>query len=500
MPDVNIYLSACIKRMKRRVDVLAGTFYLRRRQVFQWGGLKLKLIAAITLVVLLSVITLNHYLTDLMEQTITEKAFEAGNMAIGRVADASFNAIVERTYENRVNLAEMVREAREDEVSNLLDISIYALELHNSDYVFSYVTGFEDKKGPLSDPGLIRWLLDSNRKDTRRETAVFQGADGGREAYRFTRPVIFKAGSSNHVVGAVVLYYDREAVTGPVRKAWNISTLATLLILLPATALAWWLSRRLSRPILQVTDAARKVADNDLDIRLDIRTADEIEFLADEFNRMVKGLREHQRMQKFVSGPTMNLIRNEAANMALGGSKRVQTFLFSDIRGFTAMSEKRKPDEVVEVINFYLNLQAQIIRRHGGDIDKFIGDEIMSTFEGDDALLRAIQAGVDIQQMIAAGNKERLLHGQITVNVGIGINRGEVVVGNMGSADHMDFTSVGAPVNLAARLCSHAREGEILLPGVLYETAGADFGAVPAEAISMKGISAPVGVVSLYFP
>merc|ERR1712000_163505 len=111
---------------------------------------------------------------------------------------------------------------------------------------------------------------------------------------------------------------------GPVRQAGRLSTITTLLILIPAIFLAWWISQRLSRPILQVTDAARRVADNDLDVVLRVKTSDEIGFLAREFNRMVKGLREHRQMQKFVSGSTLDHIRDGRREMALGGSKRLQ--------------------------------------------------------------------------------------------------------------------------------------------------------------------------------
>ncbi len=483
--------------VQRGAADLVRYFQRAHRRLLHWGGLKLKLILAMVLVVLLSVITLNHFLVGLMEESIRGKAIEVGNMAIGRVADASFNAIVERTYENRINLEEMIKEAQEDRASQLLDISIYALEPAGDHYVFSYFAGFRNAAPALTDDELTSWLHSAESREIRRDSASFSASGKETKAYRFIRPVIFHANGRSHVVGAVVLYYDREAVAGPVRQAGRLSTITTLLILIPAIFLAWWISQRLSRPILQVTDAARRVADNDLDVVLRVKTSDEIGFLAREFNRMVKGLREHRQMQKFVSGSTLDHIRDGRREMALGGSKRLQTFLFSDIRGFTSMSENREPAEVVEVVNSYLELQAQIIRRHGGDIDKFIGDEVMSVFEGDDAPLRALRAAMDIQQAIIFMNHDRAVREQVTLNTGIGINQGEVVAGNMGSADRMDFTSVGAPVNLAARLCSHAKGGEILMPAALYKESGANIGAVPADPLHIKGFSQPVEVVAL---
>lgn len=461
------------------------------------GGLKLKIIGGMVLVIVFAVGLLSHFLSGLLERSLTEKAYEVGQMAVARIADASFNAIVERTYANRVNLLEMLKETKEAQMEGFLDISIYVYERKEKQPVFNYFAGFSQQREALEDASLVSQILASQDRRILRQPVVYPASEETLQAIRFVRPVIFAVGEQKHVVGAVVLHYDQAAILGPVRQAAQISSLITLGILALSILLAWWFSLRLTRPILRVSQAAKQVAQGDLNTKLEINTNDEIEELADEFNKMVKGLREHQRMSKFVSGSALSQIQDDSAQMTLGGLYRTQTLLFSDIRGFTALSEHRPPEEVVTIINHYLDLQTDIIRQYGGDIDKFVGDEIMATFEGDDDLQRALEAGVAIQQSIAQENIVRANARQVTVNVGIGINRGEVIVGNMGSHDRMDFTSIGAPVNLAARLCSEAAPGEVLVQQTLFADSVSALRIDSKRSITVKGFSQPLSVVSI---
>lgn len=461
------------------------------------GGLKLKIIGGMVLVIVFAVGLLSHFLSGLLERSLTDKAYEVGQMAVARIADASFNAIVERTYANRVNLLEMLKETKEAQMEGFLDISIYVYEREEKQPVFNYFAGFSEQREALQDVNLVSQVLASQDRQVLRDSVMYNEGERTLQSIRFVRPVVFSVGEQKHVVGVVVLHYDQAAILDTVRQAAQISSFITLGILVLSIVLAWWFSLRLTRPILRVSQAAKHVAEGDLNTKLEINTNDEIEDLADEFNKMVKGLREHQRMSKFVSGSAMSQIQDDSAQMTLGGRYRTQTLLFSDIRGFTALSEHRAPEEVVTIINHYLDLQTSIIRQHGGDIDKFVGDEIMATFEGEGDLLRALEAGAVIQQAIEQENILREANQQVTVNVGIGINRGEVIVGNMGSHDRMDFTSIGAPVNLAARLCSEAAPGEVLVQQSLFAESDSALTIDAKRSITVKGFSQPLTVVSI---
>ena len=167
-----------------------------------------------------------------------------------------------------------------------------------------------------------------------------------------------------------------------------------------------------------------------------------------------------------MSGGTLAAIKiADHQGVALGGEKRLATMLFCDIRGYTAFAEKRDPEVVVEVLNFTFQRQADIVSKHHGDIDKFVGDQIVAVFLGDDMVLNASLCALEIQDAMAELGRE---HPDWGLAVGIGVNAGEVIMGAMGSSDRMDYTVLGDAVNLAARLCSHAARGQILLSAASY--------------------------------
>lgn len=264
--------------------------------------------------------------------------------------------------------------------------------------------------------------------------------------------------------------------------------------------IVYFFGLRFTRPILEITAAANKVSKGDLNLELNIDTADEIGILSEQFNTMINGLRERNHMQKFVSGSTISMIQEDTKQeLLLGGEYRTQTFLFSDIRGFTQMSEEKTPSEVVEIVNFYLNLQAEIIKKNNGDIDKFIGDEVMASFTGDNSLQDAINAAIEIQNSISKENINRKEQKQTVCNVGIGINKGEAIVGNVGAHERMDFTSMGSTVNLAARLCSHAKANEILVENSLIEKLDDKYKTNQIEPLKVKGFSQAIKVNSIVF-
>ncbi len=183
--------------------------------------------------------------------------------------------------------------------------------------------------------------------------------------------------------------------------------------------------------------------------------------------------------------------------VALGGEKRLATMLFCDIRGYTAFAEKRDPEVVVEVLNFTFQRQADIVSRHHGDIDKFVGDQIVAVFLGDDMVLNASLCALEMQDAMAELGRE---HPDWGLAVGIGVNAGEVIMGAMGSSNRMDYTVLGDAVNLAARLCSHAARGQILLSAASFAAIAdrPELAAEPLAPIAVKGKSEPVRVYAIH--
>ncbi len=255
----------------------------------------------------------------------------------------------------------------------------------------------------------------------------------------------------------------------------------------------------ISRPILEIDRVAGEVARGNLRARVEgVRSKDEIGDLGRRMNDMIAGLRERFQLEKFVSGGTLAAIKvADYQGVALGGEKRLATMLFCDIRGYTAFAEKRDPEVVVEVLNSTFQRQADIVSRHHGDIDKFVGDQIVAVFLGDDMVLNASRCALEIQDAMAALARE---HPDRDLAVGIGINAGEVIMGAMGSSARMDYTVLGDAVNLAARLCSHAARGQTLLSAASYVAIAdrPEFAAEPLAPITVKGKSEPVRVYAIH--
>jgi adenylate cyclase len=150
-----------------------------------------------------------------------------------------------------------------------------------------------------------------------------------------------------------------------------------------------------------------------------------------------------------------------------GGELREVTILISDIRGFTSMSEKREPAEIVQMLNEYFERMVDVLFRHQGTLDKYVGDEIMALFgapvEMPDATVQAVRCALDMQRALSDFNRERITEGSEPIKIGIGINTGQVITGAIGSSRTLQYTAIGDAVNTASRLCSIAKAGEIIL-------------------------------------
>lgn len=225
--------------------------------------------------------------------------------------------------------------------------------------------------------------------------------------------------------------------------------------LLLAIILIIFIHRIIILPILTIGAVVNRVGDGDFEKRVNINNRDELGTLADEINGMTQGLKERFELSRYVSRSTDELVRSgsEAGEQS---RRRHLTVLFSDIRGFTSYSDRNEPHEVIKNLNTILQAQANIIARYNGDIDKFVGDEIMATFESELDALKCAYTMIKEVYRINKKNKTDLF-------VGIGINTGEVVAGNIGSEERVEYAIIGDTVNLAARLCSIAKKNMLLI-------------------------------------
>jgi adenylate cyclase len=200
--------------------------------------------------------------------------------------------------------------------------------------------------------------------------------------------------------------------------------------------------------------------------------------------------------QRYFSPDLAKQIADHGEEVKLGGSKRPVVILFSDIRGFTSMSEKMAPDDVAHLLREYFTEMVEIIFRNGGTLDKFIGDAIMALWGApltmaDDAD-KAMTAAIEMQRALVQLNEHWEAGGKPHINIGIGINFGEVFAGNVGSEQRLEYTVLGDPVNTASRLCSKAAKGEIMISEPFYQRLKNPPEVESREPIPLKGKSKPV--------
>jgi adenylate cyclase len=184
----------------------------------------------------------------------------------------------------------------------------------------------------------------------------------------------------------------------------------------------------------------------------------------------------------------------------LGGTSAVVTLLFSDIRGFTTLTEQLGPQATVSMLNEYFTLMVDCIQHEGGMLDKFIGDAIMAAFglpepQADDPD-RAVRTAIAMIRSLNEWNSVRVADGRPAIGMGVGVNTGAVVVGNIGAPKRMDFTMIGDGVNLAARLESACKEyhARILISDFTFQQLKGVYRTREVDRVVVKGKTEPVGV------
>jgi class 3 adenylate cyclase len=286
----------------------------------------------------------------------------------------------------------------------------------------------------------------------------------------------------------IVSLQSRDKAIAPYRRIQMGLVLLGLIAAAVGVTGSAVLARSITAPIAKLAEGTREVAAGNFDFKMNVSRRDEIGDLAESFNQMTQGLRERADMQKFVSQSTVEMIqgRNQPTS---AGERRVMTMFFSDIRGFTTFSEHRSPEDVVSMLNRCLSLQADLVRKFGGDVDKYVGDAVFAHFTGSDMVLNAIRCGVEIHRALDAVNASST---EEPLAVGIGIVTGEAILGSIGSADRLDYTAIGSNVNLSARLCERAKAREILMSESAWREVCDLVAAEPVEPLDIKGFSEPI--------
>jgi class 3 adenylate cyclase len=315
-------------------------------------------------------------------------------------------------------------------------------------------------------------------------------------------PILDARGSTAAVLEVdypVDFYFDR------LRELDTTIALGSVAALLLALVLAVVFARRLTRPIVALTTAAGRVAAGDLSPVVAVTSRDEVGHLTRAFNAMVEGLRQREIIRnafgRYVSPEVAQAVLDSPGGLALGGRKREITVLMSDLRGYTRFAEHGDPAGVMAVLNDYLGRMADIVIAHGGTINEFIGDAIFAVYgapiEHADHAERAAATALAMQRAMDALNEANTASGRPRFDMGIGINTGEAVVGNIGSEQRTKYAVVGAAVNLAARVESCTVGGQILMTESTVRYLGPLAEVASPVHVELKGLDAPVALYEL---
>ncbi len=261
-----------------------------------------------------------------------------------------------------------------------------------------------------------------------------------------------------------------------------------------AVLVSWLIARRLVLPVRDLVSGTQRIKAGQYDTRVPVTTRDELATLAVSFNEMAEGLKQRQRYRDILFQVSDDDIARQLIETAcLGGERREISVLFCDIREFTATTSGMAPEGVIDLLNEHMTALTEIVHRHHGVVDKFVGDLIMAIFGapksyGDDAGNAAACA----LEMVARREELNQTTAHPPLLMGIGIASGAAVAGCMGSENRLNYTVLGVPVNLASRLCSAAGPSEVILDPHTCSLLGARAQGHRLRALSLKGFPHPV--------
>lgn len=265
-------------------------------------------------------------------------------------------------------------------------------------------------------------------------------------------------------------------------------------------------ARRLTRPIEALVQATESVREGDLTARVETTRIDEFGQLADSFNTMTTDLALKERYRAVLDKVTDRDVATAltTGKLELGGEDRVASVLFCDIRGFTPQTEGMSPREIIAMLNEHMTALTSVVHAHRGIVDKFVGDEIMAVFGVPQAYGEDTQSAARCALAMLEERRRLNETSQHHVEIGIGIATGPVVAGCMGSEERLQYTVLGARVNLAARLCSLAPSDTCLVDAataeILQEPPPRSSplpyspAAVPWKTLQVKGFTDPIPV------
>jgi len=446
--------------------------------------LKVKLSLVIIALVFLTVSLVSAFLIRQEQQTLTAEMTKRG-LTIAENLSAGAKSSLLASDELTLNV--LVKDAMKDP-----DVAYVAIADENGTVLAHSDLGEIGK--PMARPAGLETL--GSTPLVRTYTTKPKG-----EVIDFAMPLVF----SDTPVGALYLGFSKQTITNALAHAFWRAVIITGAMVVVGVLGAIGLSNLLSRPIFRLVHGTRAIAEGDFNVALPVTSRDELGVLTESFNQMARSLREKEMIKhaftRYVAREVVEEILKDPEHLVLTGERREATVLFCDIRGFTPLSERMSPEDVVLLLNEFYTLMIETVFKHDGTLDKFLGDAVMAVFGAPiahpDHAVRAVRTAIAMQEGITALNEARAKEGKERIQVGIGVSVGEVVAGTVGSGERMEYTVIGDSVNLASRLESNAKPGRILISERTYDKVRNLVEVVPLGPIKVKGKEEQVEVFEL---
>jgi adenylate cyclase len=379
---------------------------------------------------------------------------------------------------------------------------------------FSYVVDYAGRVVAHPDPALVK--IAASLADQPLVASLLKAATDNLQT-RFSAPDPV-TGKATEYLGAfrklslgqlgVASTVPADTVYAAALRITQQNTELTGVVLLLSILAVWFFARSVTRPVLRLVQAARQIESGQFELDIRPTSRDELGLLTDSFAAMGRGLAERERVKETFGKFVNKEIAEQAlkGNLKLGGSRRVATIFFSDIRSFTAISETMEPEAVVEFLNEYMTRMVDCIEATGGVVDKFIGDAIMGVWGAPvskgspqaDALA-ALDAMLRMRASLIEFNADRGGPGKPLIRIGCGLNTGPCLAGQIGSHQRMEYTVIGDAVNLASRLEALNKPfgTDILISQNTFELVGNAFVTQPMQPIKVKGKTDPLQIFAV---
>ncbi len=297
----------------------------------------------------------------------------------------------------------------------------------------------------------------------------------------------------------VISQIPEELVLEPAQDAKRQAFFITGLVLSGALFFIFLFSMTLTSPIEKLAGLIEMVSKGNFNVKATslVKSHDEVGDLAIAFDHMTDGLKERDKVKNLFSKFHGSSVAEDLINkdIGVGGQSKEVVVFFSDIRGFTAFSENRSPEQVVAMLNEYFAVMVGIINRHGGVVDKFIGDAIMAIWgapksSADDPRM-ALRACIEMRKGLAELNEKRILRNEPPLMIGMGLHAGTAISGTIGSDERMEYTVIGNTVNTASRIeaSTKAFGADLLVTDDVISKVGESFILDYAGAAEVKGRS-----------